>query len=556
MTYTIANEEYTKSLFDRLASVRHIEDDMKDFLNPSFEKYRNEPSELSDIDKAADRIIQAMKNEEKIMIFGDYDVDGIMSSFVLYTFFRKYLGYHQISIQLPHRKNDGYGIKDYHVKKIKEMGCGLIITVDNGITAVQEAKVAKEIGIDMIITDHHHAPDELPDVFALINPQVSEKSRFKEVCGATVAWKLALHLAKKMKLSQANYEAYLNEMLPFVAIATVADCMPLVKENRLIVKKWLELMNHQRGSLNKSLQWFLSFLNIQKVDTYHIGFMIAPRLNATGRVWSAHDGLACLLTQDLAKQKKLLIQVDELNDQRKETQQKMIDKADALTDSSKMIITAADESFHAGIVGIVAGRLTEKYYKPSVILEINKEKWIATGSLRAPEYFSVIMMLNDAEDLLERYGWHEQAWGLTVDIKNLDAMFVKFEKYCKKTIWDETPPKILKVDTWLTEQEMNPGLIDELELFGPYGIGNEKPNFLITWVHISKVDLIGKKERKHLKLHCEKWTNHFHAMRRGKWDEANTVPLNTPLDLIWSIKADDWNGWWYVDAIAIENWIL
>jgi len=209
---------------------------------------------LRDIDKAVDRIAQAISQQEKIMIFGDYDVDGIMSSFVLYTFVRKYIGYHNISIQLPHRQRDGYGIKSHHLDEIQELGCTLVITVDNGITAVEEATHAQEIGLDMIVTDHHHALDTLPDAFALVNPQVSPEVEFKEICGATVAYKLALHLADKLCMDTKLKNKFFQEMLPFVGIATIADCMPLVGENRLIVKEALEKMNSSRLTLTSSLQ--------------------------------------------------------------------------------------------------------------------------------------------------------------------------------------------------------------------------------------------------------------------------------------------------------------
>ncbi len=551
MEFNILNKQANKSLFERLLSIRNVTDSLGDFLNPEYKKYRNDPSTLSDIDIATDRIIKAIDNEEKIMIFWDYDVDGIISSYILYTFFRKYLKYHNISIQLPHRQKDWYGIKSYHIDAIKELWCSVIITVDNWITANEEAMHAKEIWIDMIVTDHHHVLDNIPDAYAVINPQTSPKYLFKEICWAAVAWKLALHLADKIWLDTQKKNQFFDEVLPHIWIATVADCMPLIKENRLIVKKSLEKMNKDRDTLSSSLKWFLDYLEIQKVDTYHIGFMIAPRLNATGRMWSAHDWLDSLLCADQGKQKKLLEKIDHINTERKEIQEEMIQRANELTNTESHLISAADESFHAGIVWIVAWRLTEKYYKPSVILEVNKEKWIATWSLRWPEYFNVVDMLQDAKDLLLRFWWHEQAWWLTVSLDNLDEMIRKFETYCKTVIWDTIPTKIIKVDTELTSQELVPSLIDELEQFGPYWIWNEKPLFIIHEVGVNKIDLIWKKERKHLKVHFQKDDISFHGMRRGKWWEEYSTYLNTSCSIIWSIKRDDWNWGWYIDILEI-----
>lgn len=551
MNYTLLHDDPDQDLYTRLFQVRNIEENLADFLNPTYQKYRWDPANLNDIDKAVDRIIEAMKNQEKIMIFGDYDVDGIMSSYALYTFFRKYLNYHNISIQLPHRKRDGYGIKSYHLDEIKKLWCTLVITVDNGITAVTEAAHAKEIWLDLIITDHHQALDTIPDAYALINPQVSPKCKFKNISGACVAWKLALHLADGVQMDRNLKKKYLEELLPFVGIATVADCMPLVDENRLIVKKALEMMNENRTKLTPSLQWFLDHLNIKKVDTFHIWFLIAPRLNASGRIWSAHDGLACLLCSDPMKQHWLLENLDRINNDRKTTQDKMIKKAIELADTDKHLIAAADEDFHAGIVGIVAGRLTEKHYKPSVVLEIDKEKGIATGSLRGPEYFNIVQMLQDAEDLLMRFGGHEQAGGLTVEIDNLDKMFARFDAYCETNIWEDIPPKRTKVDTKLYEHELDNTLLSWLEQFGPYGIGNEKPEFLIEDVLITRTDVIGKKERKHLKLHAQLGDKKFQIMQRGKGNEWFWWELNTPVSVIWSIKKDDRNGGWYMDGSGV-----
>lgn len=216
MKWKIKESDNTQDLFQRLIAVRNIQDSLEDFLNPSYKKYRNEPSTLNDIDKATDRIVQTIHNNEKIMIFGDYDVDGIISSYALYTFFRKYAGYHQVSIMLPHRKLDGYGIKNKHIKEIHERGCSVIITVDNGITSVDEAAYAKELGIDLIITDHHQILESLPEAYALVNPQLSSKLKFKEICGATVARKLALHLSDKLNLTEAHKEKYLQELLPYI----------------------------------------------------------------------------------------------------------------------------------------------------------------------------------------------------------------------------------------------------------------------------------------------------------------------------------------------------
>ncbi len=547
MHYTLLNDSTSWDILSRLFKARNIEDDKDSFLNPTYKEYRSSPAKLNDINKAVDRIIEAIEKNEKIMIFGDYDVDGLMSSYVIYTFFRKYLDYKNISIRLPHRKKDGYGIKSYHIDQLKELWCSLVITVDNGITANEEAEHAKKIGVDLIITDHHHALEHIPDALAVVNPQISDQIDFKEVCWATVAWKVCLHLADKLSFTKEQKMNVLEEFLPFVGIATVADCMPLIKENRLIVKKTLEFMNTRRSELASSLQWFLNYLDIKEVDAYHFGFMIGPRLNASGRIWDATDGLKCLLCHDQSKQLALLDHLDAQNEKRKLTQDTMYQTALELADNDGRIITAAHEDFHAGIVWIVAGRLTEKFYKPSVILEINKEKGIATGSLRWPDYFNIVEMHQDADSLLERYGWHEQAWWLTAKIENVEKLFERFQAYCTEKV-KETPIKKMIIDTHLAEEDLSDELYSELSILWPYGIWHPEPAFLMQHVVITHIDIIWKKERKHLKLHATMWWSSFHIMQRGKWDEAWSIQKNTPLHLIWKIKKDSRNGWWYIDG--------
>lgn len=263
MRYQLLNQDADLSLIQRLLKVRNISDNPFDFLNPSIAHYRLDPFLLNDMGKGVQRIIQAMKNKEKIMIFGDYDVDGITSSFSLYKFFTQFLNYQQVSIMYPDRLKDGYGLKNKHLDEIKAKGVKLVITVDNGITSVQEAKYAKILGLDLIITDHHHALDTLPDAYALINPQVSPNYPFKGLAGVGVAFKLITALLSKTQFSKEKKNQIFNYFLPIVTIGTVADVVPLVHENRVIVKKGLELINHHPDQLPKSLQGFLNFLNLK-----------------------------------------------------------------------------------------------------------------------------------------------------------------------------------------------------------------------------------------------------------------------------------------------------
>lgn len=237
MKYKLLYDNPDESLITRLFKIRSITDQQETFLNPTFSHYRQPREQLSDIHKALPRIIEAIQQQEKIIIFGDYDVDGIMSTYVLYTFFKDFLKYQHISLRIPHKLHDGYGIKQHHIDEIAQTGTSLIITVDNGISAVQEVAYAKTLGIDVIITDHHQAPPQLPDAVAVVNPQISSQMTFKDICGAAVAFKVCLALADTLLENRQIKKTLFTKLLPFVSIATVADCMPLINENRLLVKK-------------------------------------------------------------------------------------------------------------------------------------------------------------------------------------------------------------------------------------------------------------------------------------------------------------------------------
>lgn len=275
MRYQLLNQDADLSLMQRLLKVRNISDNPNDFLNPSLAKYWLDPFLLNDMRKGVERIIQAMKKNEKIMIFGDYDVDGITSSFSLYKFTTHFLGYKNISIKYPDRIEDGYGLKNKHLDEMKKQKIQLIITVDNGITSLAEAEYAKELGIDLIITDHHHALETIPDAYAVINPKISPQYSFKGLAGVGVAFKLINAILAKSSFTKEKKNQIFQYFLPIVAIGTVADVVPLIDENRIIVKKGLELINHFPDQLPKSLQGFLNFLNLKgNIDTFHIGFVI------------------------------------------------------------------------------------------------------------------------------------------------------------------------------------------------------------------------------------------------------------------------------------------
>ncbi|MCF7834490.1 single-stranded-DNA-specific exonuclease RecJ [Candidatus Gracilibacteria bacterium] len=548
MNFNIQYENPNESLLTRLFKVRGIQDNVENFLNPKLADYWLDPFLLNDMGIAVDRIIRALKNNEKIMIFGDYDVDGVTSSWAIYKFITKFLNYRNVSVQYPDRIKDGYGMKNNHIDEIKNKGVSLIITVDNGIASVNEVLYAKEKGIDVIITDHHKEHDEIPQAFAVVNPQISSNYEFKGLAGVGVAFKLINAILSKSKFNADEKNQIFNYFLPIVAIGTVADVVPLIHENRVIVKNGLDLINNQRHKIPSSLSGFLNYLNLKKnVDTFHIGFVIGPRINAGGRIQSPYDSLNILLYSG-KEQHAYLEKIDEINTERRKLQETAFKIAEeALKHQEKILIVSNDE-FHEGIVGIVAGRIAEKYNKPSVIFKIDKEKNMAVASLRGPGYFDIMDMLSKIGDKLLRFGGHKHAGGLAVDLDKLDEVKDFFENYCRENIKDSDLEKSFKVDTKIYSHEWNNETLNDIEKLAPFGEGNKEPVFLIENFQINKIEKVGKNGNGHMKMYGIWDDKKINSLFRGKGSECDKIEKKK-VNLVGKARKDSFNGGYFLDGV-------
>ena len=543
MKFEILNNELDLPLIDRLLKIRNIDLDKKDdFLNPSWKNFWYDPFLLSDMNKSIERILKAIKNNERIVVFWDYDVDGVTATYVVFYFIYKFLNYKNISIRLPSRQ-DGYGIRGFHLDELKEKNVSLVITVDNGITAVQEAEYAKKLGLDLIITDHHTPLDEIPQPFALVNPKTSPDYPFKEIAGVGVAFKLISALAQKLNLDKKTKEKMLNYFLPIVAIGTVADCVLLVDENRLLVKKWLEIINNKQKR-PPNIQNMIDFLNLKNVDSYHIGFVIGPRLNASWRINTPDDSFQALFQHGCNAQTKYLEKLDKLNKQRQDTQSDILAEVTKNIDLTKNILVAYGE-FHEWVIGIVSWRLTEKYNKPSIVMNVDKEKWIAVGSCRAPMYFSIVKMLNDIgkEWLLERFGGHAQAGWLTIKLENIDKFVEAVYKYWE-SILPEDLEKIVFVDTEIVEKDLLEDDINHIWKLAPFGQQNTQPTFLIKDMEIKKIDFVWK-EKNHLKIYAKKWDVELVLIRWSWKNLLEKIQDKSHISVIVNYEKDDYNGGYY-----------
>ena len=404
-----------------------------------------------------------------------------------------------------------------------------------------------------MITDHHQPLNELPDAIAVLNPNCSLDYPFKWLAWVGVAFKVIVAMLSKCSLTSERKNQIFNYFLPIVAIWTVADVVPLLWENRYIVKKWLELMNRHADSLPKALQWFLSYLNIKSpIDTYHIWFVIWPRINAWWRIQSPYDSLNVFL-HEWDEQKEFLDKMDAINQERKRIQDEWFKIAEKLIDVESPILIAESPDFHEWVIWIIAGRLTEKYNKPSIVLKRDEEKWTASASLRGPDYFSVIDMLKAHDDILERFGGHQWAGGLTVKIENLDKLCKKLKSYCKKKIKESDLEKVLVVDTKILPQEWTNWNFKFLERFEPFWECNEEPLFLFEDLQIQKVEKVWKNGSAHMKLYAHRWSQLLHLLFRWKGSQLDLISDN--ISVIGKIKRDTFNGGYFVDGCAvIEDW--
>ncbi|GAB6074306.1 single-stranded-DNA-specific exonuclease RecJ [Nautilia lithotrophica] len=451
---------------------------------------------LNDIETASKRIVKAIKNNEKIVVVGDYDVDGVSSSAIMKLFFEK-IGY-DIEIIIPDRFKDGYGLS---LNLLERIEADLIITVDNGITSFEAAQKCKERGIDLIITDHHtplmsskfqvssskqeckmenEKRFKLPEALAVVNPKTSPDFPFKEICGAEVAWYLCAAIKKEMK-----FKIDLREFCDILSIAIIADVMPLTHMNRTLVNMGLKRLNYATKPFAKALKRFFN----KDFKSEDIAFQIAPRLNAAGRMAHAITAYEFLISKTEEEAFELLMQLDGLNNLRKETEKEAVESIEEINDD--FILVKGD--FHEGVVGIIASRLVHKYKKPAIVFCENGD--VLKGSGRSLGNIDIFSLINECKDLLDGFGGHKMACGLSLKSENFEKLKIalneKILSYSKKDFFIED-----YVLGELPFREIDVELLDILEAFEPYGEGNPKPKFLAN----AKIEHVQNLKDNHYKL--------------------------------------------------------
>lgn len=449
-----------------------------------------QPSLLLNASLAAKKIATTIESNKKITLIGDYDVDGVSASAIVVNFFKNIP--YPIEVIIPNRFSDGYGINANILKRVE---ADLIITVDNGISAIEAGEICQDRKIDLIITDHHTPLNTLPKAYAIVNPKLDNCSYpIKEICGAEVAWLVLAELKKELNLS-----VDMKEFIDILAIAIIADIMPLVDINRTLVKEGLKYL---KTSTTPYATIIRDFLNKKTISSEDIAFLIAPRINSAGRIDDASIALEFFTTSSMSRAYEIFELLGTLNNARKEQEALITKEAMALANPNDKIIVVAKEGWHEGIVGIVASKLVEYFEKPSIVLSIDENE--AKGSARSLGNIDIHSLIKDNSNFLLKFGGHKMAAGLSLKTSNIKD-FLESINSSASAIKDEE--FILRDDVVgiLPKKEINLALLDILESFEPYGEANKRPSFLIKEADILRVEFFGK-EKNHSKIYIQQNT--------------------------------------------------
>lgn len=472
-------------------------EEAKKFFFPSLSDLYD-PFLMPGMEKAVARLNKAMGRKEKIMVFGDYDVDGTTAVALVYKYLQGF--YSNIDYRIPTREDDGYGVTFKAIDEFKEEGVNLVIILDCGIKANEEIAYAKKLGIDFIICDHHVPDDELPDAAAILNPKI-EGSTYPcpNLSGCGVGFKFMQGFSRSNGIPEDD----LMGMLDLVAVSIAADIVPMIDENRIMTYHGLRRLN---SNPNMGLRAIMRICDLtgKQVTISDVIFKISPRINASGRMQRGIEAVDLLVARDFATALAIARSIDQYNSDRKELDKQITDEANAIIDriaerlSSRRSMVIYNKDWHKGIIGIVASRLTELYYKPVVVLTLHNG--LATGSSRSVQGFDVYKAVEAARDLLENFGGHSYAVGLSLKEENIPEFTKRFEEYVAANILPEQLEPTIEVDADIVFGDITPQFIRTLKLFNPFGPGNEKPVFRTAQVSDFGTSRPVGKNLEHLKL--------------------------------------------------------
>ena len=539
------NEISKKFNIDRLLATILVnrgickEDEIRKFLEPTREDF-HDPFLLPDMDIAVDTIIKAIEEKENILIYGDYDVDGITSISVLQKFLEE-RGMN-VANHIPNRLEEGYGLNKEAIKQIADDGYKLIITVDCGISGIEEIEYANSLGIRTIITDHHEPLDELPKAIAVVDAKRKDnKYPFNQLAGVGVVFKLIQAIGIKLGLNEKEYLKYLD----LVCVGTISDIVPLVDENRVIAKLGLKLVNVTR---NLGLKYLLQATGYKQIDSNAISFGIAPRINACGRMGHETEALDIFLSNDIDEVKELTEKLNNYNKTRQETEKKIVEEALELIEKNKenekSAIVLGSSGWHHGVIGIVSSKITETYFKPSILVSF--ENGIAKGSGRSIPGFDLHEALCKSSKYLEKYGGHSMAVGLSLKEENFEAFKNEFEKIAKESKVEEILP-IIYIDGVVKQEDIKPEHIKELEKLEPFGEGNKMPLFAYKGLKINSIRALT--EGKHLKLTLKDDNIIIDAIGFNMGHLVNDYLIGDKVDVVGVLEINSFNG---IESVQIN----
>lgn len=530
----ICNKYNLNKVIGKIIVNRNVikDEDVRTFISPTREDFYN-PFLFKEMDIAVERIIKAIKNKEKILIYGDYDVDGITSTTVL----KKYLLDRGINVDtyIPNRLNEGYGLNKSAIEKIKEKGIDLIITVDCGISAVDEIEYVRNLGMDIIITDHHEVGEKLPNAIAVIDAKRKDNTYpFRALAGVGVVFKLIQAISIKLDIKAEEYLKYLD----LVCVGTIADIVPLEGENRTIAKLGLMLI---KVTKNLGLRELIKSSGYKEIDSNTISFGVAPRINACGRMGHEDEALNLFLANNLESAVEITKELNDYNSLRQSTEKNIYEEVVQKIESNNLkendAIVVGGNGWHHGVIGIVSSKVTDKYYKPSILLSFEDD--IAKGSGRSIPGFDLYESLTKCDDLLEKYGGHSMAVGLTLKKENFEKFKERFNEIAKENNIKELKP-IIYIDEELKLKDINMDLIKSLTILEPFGESNKVPLFLIKNLKIDSIRALS--EGRHLKLTLRDENFVINAIGFDIGFLAEEYRIGDRIDTVGTLEINSFNG--------------
>ena len=508
------------------AAKRFFRPQLSDLINPFL---------MKDMDLAVDRLNDAIGRKERILIYGDYDVDGCTAVALVYKFLRQY--YSNIDYYIPDRYDEGYGVSHKGIQYAKETGVGLVIILDCGIKAVEEIAKAKEIGIDFIICDHHMPDETLPPAKAILNPKRPDDTYpFKDLCGCGVGFKFMQAFAKNNGIPFTR----LIPLLDFCAVSIAADLVPVTDENRILAYHGLRQLN-QNPSIGLNAIIEICGLRGRELSMSDIVFKIGPRINASGRMDNGKASVDLLVERDLATALNEAKHINEYNEQRKDVDRHMTEEANQIVARLESLkhqssIVLYDENWKKGVIGIVASRLTEIYFRPTVVL--TRDNNVATGSARSVAGFDVYAAVKSCRDLLLNFGGHTYAAGLTLKWDNVKEFRKRFQSYVEEHIEPEQTEAVLEIDAVIDFKDINRKLYGDLKKFAPFGPGNPKPVFRTDMVYDFGTSKVVGREQEHIKLELadSKSNNVMNGIAFGQSAAARYIKSRRSFDIAYTIE--------------------